>query len=67
MGNSLTTYAQTAKAIPSNIILLHFKGILANTKAKVTIAVSSGIPCKSKVINGMFINPTTSPIKHQSY
>ena len=65
MENSLTIYDNKAKTIPISKILFHLKGILAITNAKVTTAVCSGIPCKSKAINGMFINHTTSPTKHQ--
>lgn len=41
---------------PIAIIRSHFNGILAITKAKVTIAISSGIPCKINAINGISIN-----------
>lgn len=46
----------SAIADPVTIIRFHFKGILAITKAKVTTAVSSGIPCKINAINGILIN-----------
>ncbi|WP_156146180.1 hypothetical protein [Desulfosporosinus sp. I2] len=61
--NSLTTYEINAKTIPIIIIFFHLRGILAITKAKVTTAICSGMPCKSKAINGIFINHTTSPTK----
>jgi hypothetical protein len=64
IGNSLTTYTQNAKKILTIKILFHFKGILAITNAKITTAVCSGIPCKIKAINGIFIDLTTSPITH---
>ena len=59
--NSLTTYAQKASTIPVNRTLFHFRGIPAITKAKVITAVSSGIPCKSRAISGIFIILTTHP------
>jgi len=62
--NSLTTYAQKANPIAVNSTLFHFRGSLAITKAKVTVALSSGIPCKSKAINGILTDLTTHPTKN---
>lgn len=56
-GYSRTTYTQTANTVPIHKVVLHFRGILAITKANVTIAVSSGIPCKSKLAHEMLIEP----------
>ena len=61
MVNSLTIYEINAKTIPIIIIFFQLRGIPVITKAKVTTAVCSGMPCKSKAINGMFINHTPFP------
>jgi len=55
MVNILTAYETNAKIIPDIIIFSHFKGILAITKAKVTTAICSGMPCKSKAMKGILI------------
>ncbi|MDD2234814.1 MAG: hypothetical protein PHV03_07935, partial [Desulfitobacteriaceae bacterium] len=62
MANDLTTKAVTARIIPNGTIFLTSMGILAITKARVTTAICSGIPCTNKEINGILIDLTTSHI-----
>lgn len=59
--NFLITKEIRAKDIPIGSIFFQLSGILAIIKAKVTIPISSGIPCKSNAINGILIFHTTSP------
>ena len=67
IGSNLSKYAHVANPIPMGKIIFQRRGILTITKANVTTAICSGIPCKSKAISGMLIKPNLLSVVKSKY